>query len=175
MIARLECLGFDTDVRTHLDRWADHEDSAVRAEARQQTAVLRLYDTMQREDLAGVRQRLEEARVAFARAELGEEDRLNARLFLSLIDLLLAYLATLSSDSADASALRTQAQGLASPIANPMGRSWYGYASSLEALLEYRMYRIADGFGRLADAIQGAEEWTSFDEALVELGLRCCD
>ncbi|MBM7115712.1 hypothetical protein I3V78_19350 [Archangium primigenium] len=169
VIARLECLGFNTDVRTLLDRWADHEDDAVRAEARQQAAVLRLYDTLQREDLAGVRHGLKEARVAFARAELSEEDRLDARLFLAVIDLLLAYLAAMSSESSDASALRTQAQDLAALIANPMGRTWYGYASGSEALLEYRMYRIADGFARLTDAIQGAEEWTNFDEALVEL------
>jgi hypothetical protein len=169
VIARLECLGFDTEARILLDRWTGHEDDAVRAEARQQTAVLKLYDTLLQEDLAGIQRGLEDARTVFTRAELSEEERLDARLFLGLVDLLLAYLDTMGSDDTNASALRTKAQELAALIANPMGRPWYGYASGSEAMLEYRFYRIADGFACIASAMQDAEEWTNFDEALVEL------
>lgn len=169
VIARLECLGFNTEARILLDRWTDYEDDAVRAEARQQTAVLKLYNTLLQEDLAGIQRGLEDARVAFTRAELSEEERLDARLFLGLVNLLLAYLDTLGSDGVDASELRIKAHALTALLTNPMGRSWYGYASGSEAMLEYRIYRIADGLARIASAMKDAEEWTNFDEALVEL------
>lgn len=169
VVARLECLGITTDARALLERWTDHEDPAISAEAYHQWAVLCLYDTLQRADLAGIRADLEKSRVAFARAEKSEENRFDARLFVALLGLLLAYLDRRTSDQDAALAIQTRADEVIHLLAHPAGHPWYGYASGAEALLEHRIYRIASGFTRIARAMQEVEEWTNFDEALVEL------
>lgn len=169
VIARLECIGFVTDARMLLDRWADHEDPAISAEAHHQLAVLCLNDALHCADLAGIRRALDEARSAFIRAELSEESRFDARLCSALIELLLTFLDAQDADPTAAAAIAARAQGVVALIADPILRPWCGYSTGAEALLEHRIYRIADGFTRIAGAMRDVEEWTNFDEALVEL------
>lgn len=174
VIGRLEALGVTTHARELLDRLTQSTDLAVEAEARQQLAVLALGEALQQSDLDGLRSGLSSARLALVKADLSEEQRCDARQLLAFVDLLLAYLdAGATRDPAriaNLSAVLTQrARQLRTVVDNPLGRPWYGYASPMESAVEWRLHRIALGFERLAELLGTAEEWTNFDEALLEV------
>jgi hypothetical protein len=169
IIGYFEGIGISTNARDKLTEWTDVEDLAVQGEARQQLALLALADALSQTDVQGVHTALHEARAAFTRAEATEEMRHDARLFGALLDVLLTHLETPGSGPEYSRAVGERAEALKSLIDDPSERPWAGYASPSERVLEYRLYRIAVGFIRVADEVGAMEEWTNFDASLTEL------
>lgn len=169
VIGRMEILGLSTSALDKLEEWRESDDPAVQAEARQQAALISLSDCLGQADLPGLRDALHRTRVAFHRAELSEELRVDAALLRSLIDLLLAYLDHEQDDADAALRVGARAEALAAEVSDPLRHPWYGYASGAEQVIEYRIYRVADGFQRIVSAATTAEEWIRVDEALLEI------
>lgn len=169
IIGRFEGLGISTRARDRLREWADEDDPAVQGEARQQLALLALADALAQPDAAHVREALREARYAFARAELTEELRHDARLFGALLELFFAHMDTPGSGSEYSAAISGRALVLKRLLDDPSESSWPGYASPVEKVVEHRLYRIALGFLRVAEDVEEMEEWTNFDASLTEL------
>ena len=169
IIGHFEGLGISTGARSKLSEWADANDLAVQGEARQQLALIALADALAESALESVQTALKDARLAFARAELNEELRHDARLFGALLDLLLVHLETPGDGPEYATPVRERAMVLMRLLDDPSERPWVGYASPIEGLVEHRLYHVAIGFLRLADDVSAMAEWTNFDAALSEL------
>ena len=169
-ISRLETLGLDTGARGALYDWAGRPDAFVQAEARQQIAVLSLFDLLRAEDPGDMMEGLRQCRVAFERAGATEELRFDAYLLLAITDLLLVYLEPGVPGSAPAAPqVEQEAKRVLALLSDPAARSWYGYASPAEQMIEHRALRIAHGLSRIGSVTSEAEAWTNYDDALVEL------
>ncbi len=167
VIARVECLGFDTQSRNSLAAWTDHPDYAVSAEARHQLAVVSLYDTLRADSVGALRDGLAECAVLFGRAELSDECRVDSEMLGALVRLYLAVL-----DAAPGSfppVIGDAARRMRDRVLEITAGVWVGFASAEEAAFAYRVWRIADALGSAEAMLSGAEEWTNFDAALVEL------
>ena len=165
-ISRLETLGLDTGTRGSLHDWAGHPDTFVQAEARQQMAVLSLFDLLRAEAPGDMMEGLRQCRVAFERAAATEELRFDADLLVALTDLLLAY----SEPGLSATPqVEQEAKRVITLLSDPGARSWYGYASPAEQAIEHHAFRIAQGLSRIGSVTSEAEAWTNYDDALVEL------
>src|SRR5207302_1344207 len=111
---------------------------------------------------------LVECRAAFVRAELTEEIRDDARIYIALIDLLRAFPVSDAAPSIAFEEVRRLAGELEDRVFGP-GRAWRGMASHTEEMIEYRILSVARTLNALSDTSSRSAAWTNFDEALTEV------
>ncbi len=169
VIGRLGVRGVATQARVRLDAWAQVDDLAVQGEARQQLALLALADALAAPDGTRLLVALRDCRAAFARAAASEELRHDSLLAGGVVDLLVTHLEASAAPTEYAAAIRPRADRLKALLEDAHERPWAGYSVGTERLLEYRAYRVATGFARLATDLSASSEWTNFDAALTEL------
>jgi hypothetical protein len=168
-IGRLDAVRPDSDLRAKLGELVAAEDPIVQAEARQQLALAELADVLLAEDRTALRVRLTSVRAAFTRAEMSEENRPDAAMFVRLLDVFLAFLG-LGQDRADAARrIGELARILDHTLGSPAAQDWHGYRSDVAVLRVRRLLHITDSLQRAAEAVGWAEEWTNFAAALEEL------
>ncbi len=162
----------DKALRGKLAKIAEVDDPGVRAEGRQQLALLHFGDALlaeRPEDLTG---RLRQARAQFALAEAGEAVRPDAALCGLLIDLVLMF------DS-----LELNRQAAASALADMTGRLRAGVTGLGEVVFRGNRspaaIRFAKNSLRIARALESASaevvkavRWTSYDDSVTSLA-RC--
>lgn len=165
---RLESVATTTLLRGKLEEWTESDDPAVSGEAFFQLALLSLGDALCAQDVASLTVRLADSRVAFARAEQSEECRVDARLYLALVDLLLSFHETDGTRDRH-EIISARARQLIALIDNPRVRPWHGYASKAEELAQYRLLTIARCFEAISAAASEMEKWTNFDASLSEV------
>jgi hypothetical protein len=169
-VARLELLGRDTDSRARLRAWTDSSDSAVAAEAHYQEGVLSIASGLAADRRSDLHVALDLAHASLLAAERLEENRSDAELLRLLIELILTFSGSNPHHpERTAENTRTRADALMAMANDPARLPWRGYATRAEALVEYRLVRIADAFMRFADAIETSERWIRIDEGLLEL------
>lgn len=169
VITHLEAIGIDTGARPKLSEWLESEDPAVESEMRQQIALLAFYDILLIEDLNGLESQLEACRVLFIRADLSDEQRADARIYLALIDLLLSFFGLGNKDNEGVAHIQNCSRKLKDELYNPHVRPWIGYSSPTEQMIEYRLFLVAESFDRIARRVGDARGWTEMTEALVEV------
>ncbi len=165
---RMEASAPTTLLCGKLEEWSEADDPAVSAEALFQLALLSLGDALRSEDLAALAVRLVEIRASFERAERSEELRVDARLYLALVDLFLSFLemdGTLQRDEVIAG----RARRMIALVDDRRIRPWHGYASRAEEVVEYRLLSVARCFEAISAAASRMEEWTNFDASLAEV------
>jgi hypothetical protein len=169
LIGRLDALRVDADLRAQLDEFSAAQDPAVQAEARQQLALIILADALLAEDRAQLEVRLIAARAAFARAEMSEEHRPDAAVFVGLLDMLLAFLALSTDPGRVAGDTATLGAALQRCMESLGTHDWHGYRSEEQTFRALHIVHIADALHRAAQAAGWAEEWTNLAAALEEL------
>ncbi len=165
VIGRLDGVRPDPDLRAQLVQFAAADDPAVQAEARQQLALAALADALLADDRGALQEHLAGARAAFARAELSEEYRPDASMFVRLLDMLLTFPQLQTGRERVAELGSTLHHALTSLVPH----DWHGYRSDRATRQAQRVLRIADALRRAAVAASTAEEWTNFAAALEEL------
>lgn len=169
VIGRLNAIKAEPDLRAKLDEFLGCDDAAVQAEARQQLALAELADVLQAEDEPTFRARLISAGAAFARAEMSEEHRPDASMFVKLIDALVAFFRLARSRSDSEAALVEPAETLRHSLTSLATHDWHGYRSERATLLALHVLGIVDGLRRAAATVGTAEEWTNLAAALETL------
>jgi nucleoside phosphorylase len=162
----------DKALRAKLSKHAESMDAAVRAECRQQLALLRLGDALLAERPSDLTERLREARAGFALAEGAEETRPDAVLCGLLLDLVLQFDA-LELDRRSAAAgvadlagrLRARVTGLGEAV-------FQGNRSTAAVRFTRNCLRIAKALEAAAAEVSTAARWTNFDESVTSLA-RC--
>jgi hypothetical protein len=157
-------------LRKKLDEISYASDLDVQAEVFYQQALIGFTDAMLAGTLTDLEERLQSTRRLFLRAEASAEQREDATAFVLLLDLILeCFHLSESTRSTVAAQISQKRNALVELISNAYAQSWYGYRSQTEQMLMLRMVQIADLFNRMASSINQVEEWTNFNEALVEL------
>jgi hypothetical protein len=170
IIGQLEQVRKTPGFREKLTEWVRSKDLGVQAEVFQQEAILSFADALLANDFDELKEKLNESRLMFLRAKASEEIREDADIYILLLELILAFFDLDINERVDTVAqVQKRNQALLELIKNPYTQSWYGYRSFREQLIMLRILRISDAFTRIMDSISMSEEWTNFDEALVEL------
>jgi hypothetical protein len=170
IIGQLEHIRKTPGFRDKLTELEQSEDFGVQAEVFQQKALLALMDAILSHDFDSLEVSLKEARLMFLRSHSSEEIREDAEVFKLLLDLMLEFFNSRTTDRADVVIeIRRKNKAILELISNPYAQSWYGYRSSIEQLRMVRILRISDAFTRIVTSASISEEWTNFDETLVEL------
>lgn len=169
VIGRLDAMRPDPDLRAKLDDLTTTSDLAVQAEARQQLALAALADALLANDRGTLQERLVGARAAFARAELSEEHRPDAAMFVRVLDMLLAFPQLQTGDERTARRVAELAHTLDHTLTGLAPYDWHGYHSDRGTRRARHLLRIADALRQAAAAASVAEEWTNLAAALEEL------
>jgi hypothetical protein len=166
MITRLDPFLQSTELRQKLTEWRESHDLAVAAEAAVQHAYIQLSDTLLSATTSEFRQRLELTQVAFARAAQMEEQRPDAELFACLVEMLLAFY----NLSLDRNATATRLLELFDQLTEIASTHWIAeYRSDVTNVCLSHILGLADALKRAALSISDADDWTNFDEAIIEL------
>lgn len=161
--------GVDLDVGNQLEKWAESPDLAVQAEARMQSAIASLAETLRVESLNDLQDRLTISRRSLLAADTLEELRVDAARLLALVDVLEAYVAMrIGGDAAAVQIISERAARLRDLVVDPYLGAWPGYADGLDALAEHHLFRVTTAFLRLGETLSQAEEWIDLDAALVD-------
>lgn len=166
VITRLDPLLRSPDLREKLNELGEHEDQAVKAEVSIQQAYLQLADTLLSSTQSELRQRLALTQAAFARASRMEEHRPDADLFSCLVEMILTFY-ELTSNQNESSIRATELYDYMSTV---LATEWMPYYRSETAeVCITHILGIADALKRAILSTQNAEDWTNFDDALIEL------
>ena len=155
-------------LRVKLAEWSEADDLAVRAEARFQTAIITLGDTLQATDLSLLDARLLDCQVAFTRAALTEEVRDDSNIYVALVHLLRAFPVTDDILAATPEDIQSRCQDLERTVFGP-DRPWRGYASKAEGVAQYRVLSVARAMSALAQSPVTTNSCTNYDRALTEV------
>ncbi|MBI3910681.1 MAG: hypothetical protein HY320_07085, partial [Armatimonadetes bacterium] len=169
VIGCLDAVRPEPDLRAKLAEFSAAQDSAVQAEVRQQLALMELADALLVEDKGALQARLSSARAAFARAELSEEHRPDAAMFVRVLDMLLLFPGLSLDRAATVRGLVEVAAALDHSLSSLMPYDWHDYRSDRATARARRILHIADALRRAAQGVGAAEEWTNFAAALEEL------
>ncbi|MBN8560223.1 MAG: hypothetical protein J0L70_06860 [Leptolyngbya sp. UWPOB_LEPTO1] len=146
------------------------DDLDVQAEAFYQQALITFADAMLANTLKNLDEQLQAARLFFKRAEACAEQREDAAAYGLLLDLILEYFHLNDSSRSEVSIrIHEKKVALVALVNNAYVQSWYGYRTQTEQMLMLRIMQVADLFDRIVLSINQVDEWTNFDEALVEL------
>lgn len=169
VIGRLDAVRPDPDLRAKLDELTTAPDPAIQAEARQQLALIATADALLAEDQTALRAQLTKARAMFARAEISEEHRPDAAMFVQLLDMVLLFLDLNRDREAVIGRLTDLSKTLDRTLTNLSSHDWHGYRSEKATLQVLRVLRIRDALWQAAETTGTAEEWVNFAAALEEL------
>lgn len=169
MIGLLDGVRPDLDLRAKLDDLASGAEQAVQAEARQQLALAALANALRADDQGTLQERLAGARAAFVRAELSEEHRPDAAMFVRLLDMLLAFPQLQTGDESTAGLVAELGSTLDHALTSLAPHDWHDYRSDRATRQVQHVLHIADALRRAASAAGVADEWTNLAAALEEL------
>lgn len=170
IIGHLEQIRRTPGFRDKLTELEQSENLGVQAEVFQQEAILALTDALLSHDFDNLKEHLNESRVMFMRSRASEETREDAKVYILLLELILEFFNLGVDNRVDVVAqIQQKNKVLLELIHNPYAQSWYGYRSSTEQLIMIRILRISDAFTKIVTSVSTSEEWTNFDETLVEL------
>jgi hypothetical protein len=165
---RLEERRTNPDVRAVLARLTRSEDPAVAGEARQQAAMIAFQDALLAQDKQDLRQRLREARAAFARAEVSEEQRPDARLFRLLLDAILRFLDNRPMEETRAT-VRVPLHECVQLLHEGGPVFWGAYRSDDQDRLATHALSVTDGLRQAAEATSDADQWLDLEAAVLRL------
>lgn len=154
-------------LRKKLTEMSQGDDLDVQAEAFYQQALIAFTDAMLASTLKNLEEQLQAARLFFKRAEACAEQREDATAYVLLLDLILEYF-HLNDSTRSKVTIRIHEKKVAL-VSNAYAQSWYGYRTQTEQMLMLRIMQIAELFDRIAISMNQVDQWTNFDEALVEL------
>lgn len=170
IIGQLEVIQHTRKLREKLTEFENSSDPNVQAEVWQQRALLALADALLADERVELQKHLQTARLLFLRAEASEENREDASAFALLLDLVLEFFQLNNQNRVViADRIAEKSVALSYVVNNPSSQWWYGYRSTVEQLLMFRIHQIAASFQKIAESVTQLEEWTNFDEALVNL------
>lgn len=159
----------DEHLRTKLFALAGGEHIAVRSEARQQIALMRLADALLADSHSGLIASLTGAREAFRTAENSDEVRPDATLFRLLLDAVLEF-DELDRGRGAASqrigCLATELRQMGGRTAEQIFRMDRSPAASQIA---HRCEVVASSIEAAANEVARAARWTNFDRSVVRL------
>ncbi len=155
----------EQELRGKLFALAENDDVAVRAEARQQVALLRLADALLADSHAGLIALLTAAREAFKLAESSEEIRPDAKLFRLLLDAILQF-EELEDDRKVASG---RIEVLAGDLREMGGRLARMDRSPANTQIAHRCALVASSLETASKEAAKAAKWTNFDRSVVRL------
>lgn len=162
----------DKPLRTKLAKLEGTQDGAVRAECLQQLALLKFGDALLSELAPDLTQRLHEARMAFALAEVSEETRPDATLCKLLLDLVLLF-DGLELNRQAASAEISEATGhLQARLAGLGEIVFQGNHSAAAVQFARNALRVAKAIEKAASEASKAARWIRLDESVTALA-RC--
>lgn len=171
VIGQLESHRKTMGFREILEKLSRADDLSVQSEAFQQRALLALTDALLQNNLFDLRRSLQEVYISFQKAKASEENRDDATVFVLLIDLLLEIFNIGSSNhNAVARTIAKKEESLREFINNPCRDS---LRLDFEQLLMIRVLDIASSCRRISESTSNSEEWTNFDDALVNLASVC--
>lgn len=153
----------DGALHSQLDNLAQVDDSAVQAEARFQLALTSFAHALLSPDKTTLIDRLCDSRAAFFRADVSEEQRPDASMFVHLLDTLIAF--RLNPSGGDVEQHVDSLQKYATRWAPRVG----GYQSDLSTLRAIRVLGITDALRRAAHSAAGARSWIDFYQAVIGL------
>ena len=166
MITRLDPVLRSTELRQKLTDWRESQDLAVAAEAAVQHAYIELSETLLSATTPEFRQRLALTQVAFARAATMEEQRPDAELFACLVEMLLTFYQL----SHDRNTTATRLLELFDQLTEIASTHWIAeYRSDVTNVCLSHILGLADALKRAALSMNDADDWTNFDEAIIEL------
>jgi hypothetical protein len=166
MITRLDPLLRSTELRQKLIEWRECSDLAVASEAAVQHAYLDLYDTLLSATTTELYQRLALTQVAFIHAAQMEEHRPDAELFACLVEMLLTF----HNLPHDRNTTAQRLLELFDQLTTQIVPHWIPeYRSEGTNVCISHILGIADALKRAALSVRDADDWTNFDEALMEL------
>jgi hypothetical protein len=158
------------DLRSKLQSFSRSENSFILSEVYYQQAILAVSDALLVDNQNTLKMALQEASVIFQRSAALEEQREDAQAFVLLLDLILEYLSlTLENRESVIPSISEKSQGLIRFICDPCHHSWHDYRNQHEQTFMLRVWRIAELLQRTAISVSRSDEWTNFNEALVEL------
>lgn len=170
LIGQLVTVRDNPKLRKKLAEMNQADDLAVQAEAFYQQALIAFTDAMLASTLKNLEEQLRATQLFFKRAEACAEQREDATAYVLLLDLILEYFNVSDSTRSEvAIRIHEKKNALVALVSNAYAQSWYGYRTQTEQMLMLRMMQIADLFDRIAKSMNEVDEWTNFDEALVEL------
>ncbi len=169
VLGRLDSLRPTPELRDQLRILAHAEDLAVQAEAYQQLALIALSDALLASDRLTLYERLAAARAAFARAEIAEENRPDALVFVSLLDMLLAFRSPAAAKVETMETLEARAADVKVAVACWGTPAGFGYRAPNGDIVAARVLGIADALVRAGRMAKEAEAWTNLDAALTDL------
>ena len=156
----------EAPLRNHLLGFTSSGDVAVRAEARQQAALLRFGDALLAEQPADLTTRLAEARCAFAIAESSEELRPDAAICGLMIDLVLQFDALEVDRQTGAAAVADLTGRLRAKVGGLGDRVFQGNRSSAAVQFAATSLKIAEALESASGEVAKAVRWTTFDESV---------
>lgn len=165
-IGRLDGLRADPALVAKLEDFLRADSLVVQAEARQQLAFVALRDALLATTRDELRVRLVAARAAFARAELSDELRPDARTLIVIVDMMLAFMKLdIERDGAITrlEELSAELRDLLRPTAN-MG--WWDHQSEHWTRRTIGVLSISDSLMEGAKSINTADEWMNLNNAL---------
>lgn len=159
----------DPALRTKLSALAGSDDIAVRAEARQQIAMLKLADALLADSHKNLTASLAAARAAFEVAEESEESRPDASLFRLMIDAILQF--------EDIEFKREVAAERVGRLASELREMGGRYAEQIFRMdrspaasqIAHRCEIVASALEAAAKEVANAARWTNFDRSVVRL------
>lgn len=159
----------DAKLRAKLFALAGVEDNAVKAEARQQVALIQLSDALMAETHDGLIASLTAAREAFRLAESSEEVRADATLFRLLLDAVLAF----DDLERDRNGALRRIGPLVVELRQMGGRTaeriFQMDRSPAAAQIAHRCEIVASSVEAAANEAARATGWTNFDKSVVRL------
>jgi nucleoside phosphorylase len=175
LVAGLKAIGLlcdrenDEKLRAKLFSLAGVEDIAVKAEARQQIALVRLADALQAETHEGLIASLTAAREAFRLAESSEEVRPDALLFRLLIDAVLAFDELERDRDGALQRIGPRVVELRQMGGRSAERIFQMDRSPAASQIAHRCEIVASAIEAAAKEAAHAASWTNFEKSVVRL------
>ncbi len=161
--------GNNEQLRAKLFSLAGNEDPAVKAEARQQIALLRLADALLAESHDGLVASLAAAKEAFRVAENSEEVRPDAKLFRLLLDAVLTFDELDRDRDAGAERIKATAADLREMGGRTAELILRMDRSPAASQIAHRCSVVASALEVAASSVASVARWTNFDKAVVRL------
>jgi nucleoside phosphorylase len=159
----------DETLRARLFALAGSDDVAVRAEARQQIALMRLADALLAESYDGLIALLAAAREAFLAAEGSEETRPDASLFRLLLDAVLQFHELERDRVAAAERIKQVSANLREMGGQKAEQIFQMDRSPAASQIANRCEIVASSLEAAAKEVANAARWTNFDRSVVRL------
>ncbi len=178
VIGILEQIKQNEKLRKKLIEWQGSEDLAVKSEVFYQQGILTLADSLLSENIDNLQENLKQARLMFLYSKQSEESREDAEAFVLLLNLISEFFNLTTDSTTDnrnivKNNIKSYQISLVQLVTNPHFQSWYGFRSFSEQLLLVRILTISDLFTKIVESLSKVDEWTNFDEVLVELASIC--